>query len=94
MKYRLAEFIWRRKNADDLWGGMVNALRKVSFSKLDGDEIDEEFVYTEVKRARDDLDHDDEEFEGARLEEESEGSDSSDDYQPLNNSHRKRQRTQ
>lgn len=44
---------------------MVNALKEVSFDKVasQGD-IEEEFIYTEVRRTRDDLDHDDAEFEG------------------------------
>lgn len=69
MKYRLAEFIFRRKHADDLWGGIITALKEVSFDKVaSGDDIDEEFVYTEVRRERDDLDHDDEEFGGKILQ--------------------------
>lgn len=65
MKYRLAEFIFRRKHAGDLWGGIVNALKEVSFDKMSSsDNIEEEFIYTEVKRERADLDHDDSEFDG------------------------------
>ena len=65
MKCRLAEFIFRRKHAGDLWGGIVKALKEVSFDKVasQGD-IQEEFIYTKVRRTRDDLDHDDTEFEG------------------------------
>lgn len=99
MKYRLAEFIWRRKNANDLWGGLVNALKKVAFSNIPGDDIEEEFVYTEVKRTRSDLDHDDEEFNGDTQEEpesetESEDNDSGDEYQPSTNNRRKKPRSQ
>lgn len=86
MKYRLAEFIWRRKNANDPWGGLVNALKKVAFSNSQDEELEEEFVYTEVKRTRDDLDHDDNEFNGTTAEEsesESDSGDSDDEYQPL-----------
>lgn len=65
MKYRLAEFIFRRKHAGDLWGGVVDALKEVSFDKMSSsDDIEEEFIYTEVKHERDDLDHDDLEFLG------------------------------
>lgn len=64
MKYRLAEFIFRRKHAGDLWGGIVNALKEVSFDKMSSsDDIEEEFIYTEVQRERADLDHDDSEFD-------------------------------
>lgn len=100
MKYRLAEFIWRRKNANDLQGGLVNALKKVAFSNIPGDDIEEEFVYTEVKRTRSDLDHDDEEeFNGDTQEEpesetESEDNDSGDEYQPSTNNRRKKPRSQ
>lgn len=63
MKYRLAEFIFRRKHADDLWGGIIKALKEVSFDKVTSSQcVEEEFIYTEVKRQRDDLDHDDSEF--------------------------------
>lgn len=65
MNYRLAEFIFRRKHAGDLWGGIIKALKEVSFDKVtSSDDIDEEFIYTEVKRERSDLDHDDSEFNG------------------------------
>ncbi|KAJ8651319.1 hypothetical protein O0I10_013188 [Lichtheimia ornata] len=63
MKYRLAEFIFRRKHANDLWGGVVKALKEVSFDKFAAqDDVDEEFIYTEVRRECADLDHDDSEF--------------------------------
>ncbi|CDH61146.1 hypothetical protein RO3G_03583 [Lichtheimia corymbifera JMRC:FSU:9682] len=63
MKYRLAEFIFRRKHAGDLWGGIIKALKEVSFDKVTSSQcVEEEFIYTEVKRQRDDLDHDDSEF--------------------------------
>ncbi|CDH61338.1 hypothetical protein RO3G_17462 [Lichtheimia corymbifera JMRC:FSU:9682] len=65
MKYRLAEFIFRRKHANDLWGGVIKALKEVSFDKFAAqDDVDEEFIYTEVRRERADLDHDDAEFGG------------------------------
>lgn len=65
MKYRLVEFIFRRKHANDLWGGVIKALKEVSFDKFAAqDDVDEEFIYTEVRRERADLDHDDAEFGG------------------------------
>ncbi|CDH61154.1 hypothetical protein RO3G_17462 [Lichtheimia corymbifera JMRC:FSU:9682] len=77
MKYRLAEFIFRRKHAGDLWGGIINALKEVSFDKVTScDDIAEEFVYMEVKRERRDLDHDDSEFnDDTQWETDTEGDD-------------------
>src|SRR5262249_23966280 len=33
MDNHLKEFLWRRKNANDLWGGFINALKLVYFEK-------------------------------------------------------------
>ncbi|KAJ8651865.1 hypothetical protein O0I10_012558 [Lichtheimia ornata] len=80
MKYRLTEFIFRRKHAGDLWGGIIKALKEVSFDK--------------VKRERSDLDHDDSEFnDNTQWETDTEDDDdTSREYTA--DSHRKRPRGQ
>lgn len=35
MPWKLLEFIWRRKNVADIWGGVLRTLREVEFSKAD-----------------------------------------------------------
>ncbi|KAJ8651396.1 hypothetical protein O0I10_013066 [Lichtheimia ornata] len=95
MNYRLAEFIFRRKHAGDFWGGIIKALKEVSFDKVtSSDDIDEEFIYTEVKRERSDLDHDDSEFnDNTQWETDTEDDDdTSGEYTA--DSHRKRPRGQ
>ncbi|KAJ8651351.1 hypothetical protein O0I10_013142 [Lichtheimia ornata] len=43
MKYRLVEFIFRRKHAGNLWGGIIKALKEVKRERSDLDHDDSEF---------------------------------------------------
>lgn len=50
MPWRLLEFIWRRKNNQQLWAAMVKALKEVSFEGVKyGEEPETEWLFTEVR---------------------------------------------